>query len=192
MSPATRLIEVPDKFLDQEKWGQVRAFASSTLEAVSYLNAPYPESAADFFWNRRGSDLDARRCYRLAKSLVADCRALFSAGELFASGFTRNGVKELIPPALWIDLFPMFATDRIVGRTRQFTDIEIYKGEKTSFECQLNKCVAWLKRRRFEGEDSKKLLHREALRYWPGLTSRMFETSYKAVFDRPRGRPRVN
>ena len=72
MSSATRLIDLPDKFLDQEKWAQVRALASNKLEALSYLNAPFPNSAADFFWNGRGSNLDARRCYRLGKSLVEE------------------------------------------------------------------------------------------------------------------------
>lgn len=193
MTPSFSLIEVPEKFLDHEKWAQVRAFASSKLEALSYLNAPRPDSAADFFWNGSGSDSDALRCYRLGKSLLTECRSRFIAGELIASGFTRNGVKQLIPQALWVDLFPMFTTDRIVGRTRQFTNITIYEGDRTQFECQLNECVAWLKRRRFEREDSKKLWHREAVKYFgPELTVRMFETSYKAVFDRRRGRPRVN
>jgi hypothetical protein len=119
MSPTFSLIDVPEKFLDQKKWARVRAFASSNLEALSYLNAPYPDGAADFFWSARGSDADARRCYRLGKSLVSECRSLFIAGELVASGHTRDGVKELIPPALWIDLYPMFVTEKIVGRTRQ-------------------------------------------------------------------------
>jgi hypothetical protein len=160
MSSATRLIEVPDKFLDQEKWAQVRAFASNNLEALSYLNAPFPNSAADFFWNGRGSDSDARRFYRLGRSLLSECRSRFIAGELIASGYTRNGVKQFIPQAFWADLYPMFATDKIVGRTRHFTNIEVYEGGvfSTPFESQLKKCIAWLKRRRFEGEDSKKII----------------------------------
>ena len=56
MSPAARLNEVPERFLDPKKWAQVRAFASSNLEALCFLNAPYPASAADFFWNGRGSN----------------------------------------------------------------------------------------------------------------------------------------
>src|SRR3954454_19441596 len=117
MSPGIRLFEVPDRFPDQEKWAQVKGFASSQLEALCLLNAPYPDSAADFFWRGEGSGPDARRCYRLGKSLVEECRSRLIAGELVATGYTRNGIKRLIPQAFWSDLYPMFATDTVVGRT---------------------------------------------------------------------------
>ena len=77
-----------------------------------------------------------------------------------ASGCTRNGVKQLITQAFWVDLYPMFATDKIIGRTRHFTNIEVYGGGGFSkpFESQLKECIAWLKGRRFEGEDLKEII----------------------------------
>ena len=192
MSSATRLIDLPDKFLDQEKWAQVRALASNKLEALSYLNAPFPNSAADFFWNRRGSDSDARRCYRLGKLLVTESRSLFLTGRLVASGLTRQGVRQNILKPWWIDLYPLFATDRIVGRTRKFFDIEVTQGDasETAAEKQLMQCLAWLKDQRVQGSRSKKVLWYDAQRiFGPGLTNRAFDAAYKVVFDSPRGHP---
>jgi len=192
MSSATRLIDLPDKFLDQEKWAQVRALASNKLEALSYLNAPFPNSAADFFWNGRGSDSDARRCYRLGKSLVEESRSLFTTGRLVASGLTRGGVRQKILKSWWIDLYPLFATDRIVGRTRQFFDIEVTQDDvsNTAAEKQLIGCITWLKDQRAQGSRSKKVLWYDARRiFGPGLTKRAFDAAYKVVFDSPRGHP---
>ena len=52
MSGSIALSEAPQKLLDQNKWAEVRAFASNDLIALTYLNAPYPDPDApsDFFW----------------------------------------------------------------------------------------------------------------------------------------------
>jgi hypothetical protein len=191
MSSATRLIDLPDKFLDQEKWAQVRALASNKLEALSYLNAPFPNSAADFFWYGNGSDLDARRFYELGKSLVEESRSLFLSGRLVASGLTRQGIRQSIPSGWWIGLYPLFATDRIVGRTQQFIDIEVIEVSPSiaAAEQQLMDCIAWLKVQRAQGSRSKKILWHDAQRAI-GCTKRTFEAAYKAVFDSPRGHPK--
>jgi hypothetical protein len=179
---------VPDKFLDQKKWMRVQSFASSKLEALCSLNAPYPEEAGDFFW--KGSAPDARRSYRLGKSLVEDCRSLFIAGELVATGETRNGVRQRIPQAWWSDLYPMFATNEVRGRTRRFTNVEVCEGDVTPAEITQRECLAYLKSRQAEGESRKGVLERDALKLFEGrLTLRMFNACYKAVFNRPRGRP---
>ena len=100
MSREIPLHEVPGKLLDQRKWKQILDFTSSEMEALCSLNAPYSEAAADFFWKRTGSDVDARRCYRLGKSLLEDCRSLFISGVLIATGETENGMKREIPADL--------------------------------------------------------------------------------------------
>jgi hypothetical protein len=190
MSAGLRLRVVPEKFLDQQKWTQVRNFTSSELEALCSLNAPYPDSAEEFFWRGGGSDPDARRCYRLGKSLVEKCRALFMAGHLVASGENRNGVRRLIPKSWWVDLYPMFAIDRVEGRSRRFENVEVCHGDVTAAEKMLYECIAWLKQRRSEGAFLKGKLEAEALElFGPQFALRIFNTSYKAVFDFKRGRP---
>jgi len=95
------LHEVPTKLLDQHKWRKIRELTSSEMEALCSLNAPAPEGAADFFWKGSGSDADARRCYRLGKSLLEDCRLRFIKGTLVASGKNRNGARKTIPADWW-------------------------------------------------------------------------------------------
>jgi len=190
MSAAIPLRDIPGTLLDQDKWTQIRSLTSSEIEALCSLNAPYPVDGAEFFWRGEGSGADARRCYRIGKSMLEDCRSRFISGELVATGETRNGVKLLIPKVWWIDLYPMFATNSAAGRTRHFQNVEVHKGDVTSPENVLNKCIAWMKTRKFDGVNAKKLLYREAFAmYGDALTSRMFENSYKVVFNRRRGRP---
>ncbi len=186
------LHEVPTKLLDQHKWREIRELTSSEMEAFCSLNAPAPEGAADFFWKGSGSDAEARRCYRLAKSLLEDCRLRFIKGALVARGENRNGVRKLIPTDWWSSLYPLFATDRIQSRTRQFTKVEVYDADEdiTASETQLNDCITWMKERKISGVTVKKILRREAeFKFGGKLTNRMFENSYKAVFNKARGRP---
>ena len=186
------LHEVPAKLLDQHKWQQIRELTSSEMEALCSLNAPAPESAAEFFWKGSGSDVDARRCYRIGKSLLEDCRLRFIKGTLLASGENRNGIRKAIPADHWNSLYPMFATDRIQGRTRQFTNVLVYDAADavTPSEARLNDCIAWMKQQKLEGVSEKKVLWRRATAYFgKTLSERIFQISYKAAFDRPRGRP---
>jgi hypothetical protein len=44
MSESVSLRDVPGRFLDQRKWRALRKFASQELIALTYINAPYPES----------------------------------------------------------------------------------------------------------------------------------------------------
>jgi hypothetical protein len=51
-------------------------------------------------------------------------------------------------------------------------------------------CILWLQNRRDEGETLKKSLQAEAKeRFGTGLTTRVFDTAYKEVFAKLRGRP---
>jgi hypothetical protein len=169
-----------------------QGLTSSETEALCSLNAPAPESAAEFFWKGAGSDVDARRCYRIGKSLLEDCRLRFIKGTLLASGENRNGVRKEIPPDWWSMLYPVFATDRIQGRTRQFTNVLVYDAADTvtPSEGLLNECIAWMKQRKLEGISEKKVLWRRATAHFEKtLNDRIFQISYKVAFDRPRGRP---
>jgi hypothetical protein len=189
MSREIPLHEVPGKLLDQRKWKQILDFTSTETEALCSLNAPYSDSAAEFFWKRTGSDADARRCYRLGKSLLDDCRSLFGSGALIATGETKNGTRREISASWWSSLYPMFFTDRVRGRTREFKNVAVREGDPTEFDSAFTECIAWLKSRKAAGESAKKALQWQAREKFPKLTTRNFDIAYKTVFKRERGRP---
>jgi hypothetical protein len=189
MSHEIPLHEVPGKLLDQEKWKEILDLTSSETEALCSLNAPYPDSAEDFFWKGTGSNPDARRCYRLGKSLLEDCRSLFISGALIATGETINGTKREIPAGWWSSLYPMFFTDKVRGRSREFRNVVVREGEPTLFDSAFTECIAWLSHRKSAGESAKKVLQWQARESFPKLTDRSFDIAYKTVFKRKRGRP---
>jgi hypothetical protein len=43
MSKFIALSEAPSRFLDPEKWAELRSFAKSDLIALTFFNAPYPD-----------------------------------------------------------------------------------------------------------------------------------------------------
>jgi hypothetical protein len=124
MNFSVPLRNVPKKLLDRDKWTQICDLTASETEALCALNAPYPASGPEFFWRRDRPGADARRCYRLGRSMLEDCRARFIKCELVAVGYTRSGVHIRIPASWWSDLYPRFATDKVVGRTREFWKVE--------------------------------------------------------------------
>src|SRR5271169_5174988 len=121
------LDQAPQKFLDQRKWAQLRAFASNELIALTYLNALYPDqdNPSDFFWGREGSFREAVHCYELGKELLGQCRRLLIERELIATGTRPNGAREMIKPMEWTNIWPMFATNRATGPDQWFDKVEI-------------------------------------------------------------------
>jgi hypothetical protein len=191
MPSAIPLREVPGRFLDQQQWAEVRQLTSSEMEALCSLNAAYPDGAHDFFWKRGRSDAEARRCYRLGKAMLEDCRSKLIAGELLATGERRSGIREEIPGTLWSSLYPMFFTNTARGRTRVFKNVEVRHNELIDAEVKLNECVAWLRQRQLEGITAKKVLRHQAAERFAGITSRTFDLAYAKVLRRKQGRPPV-
>jgi hypothetical protein len=184
-------MKLPGQFLNQQKWEQVRQLTSSEMEALCSLNAPYPDGANDFFWRSGRSDPDARRCHRLGKAVLEDCRSKLICGELIASGETRNGNRQEIPSSWWSSLYPMFATDTARGRTRLFRNVEVRRNEMTQDEVKLDECSAWLRQQKLEGISAKKVLRYQASQKFEAITSRVFDLAYAKVFQRKQGRPPV-
>jgi hypothetical protein len=62
MSAPIGLNETPGRLLDPNKWAELRAFASSDLLALTYINAPYPapDCPQEFFWGRTSPALRSR------------------------------------------------------------------------------------------------------------------------------------
>jgi hypothetical protein len=139
VSAPISLNEAPGRFLDPNKWAELRAFASNDLLALTYINAPYPDPdyPGEFFWGRNGSFDQAARCYEVGRELLDQCRRLLIEGKLVAIGKRPNGQRETIKPIEWTNLWPMFATNRATGPKNSFDDVQVVEStnEMSSREC---------------------------------------------------------
>ena len=199
MSEPANLSDVPGKLLNRRNWNSLRSFASKEIIALSYINAPYPDEAdqSSFFWDRRGSDTDAIRCYRAGRSLLTECRSLLNERKLIATGVDkRTGNRKTIPASEWINLWPMFATNRAVGPDREFAEVTVSEVtfSDTPHEMLTCDCTTWLKEQKVAGINAKKTtLHQDARQLFGStLTHAIFDAAYLAAFGRGRGRPKKN
>jgi hypothetical protein len=199
MSEPTNLSNVPMKFLNVKKWASLRKFASKDIIALCYINAAYPdeEDPSSFFWDRRGSPAQAIHCYKTGRSLLQECRSLLNEGKLVASGVERNtGKRKTILAREWVNLWPMFATDKALGPDSAYDEIKVFEAAITSTpqERLTLECIDWLRQRIVAGSSEKKCtLSSEArIRFGSKLTHAIFNAAYLAVFARGRGRPRRN
>ena len=125
MRDPSPLHDVPKKLLDQPKWREIWKLVVARRKHLLSQRARIRRFDG-LLLEGLGSGAEARRCYRLGKSLLEDCRLRFIKGTLVARGKNRNGVTTIIPADWWSSLYPLFATDRIQSRTRQFTNVEVY------------------------------------------------------------------
>ena len=198
MSAAVALRDAPAVFLDLRQWAELRSFANNDLIALTYINAFYPDrgNPSAFFWGREGSFDEALRCYHLGRKLIDDARQLFVQGKLIASGWTAEGKRETIPSLAWIDLWPMFATNRARGRNIQYTEVEVFEGLPLENRGQeiLRDCIDWLCTQRAENPNQPKkvLIFQAQERFGGQLTVAIFNVAYKIVHDLKRGRRRIS
>jgi hypothetical protein len=129
MSEPVNLSDVPHRFLNSRAWATLRSFAPNDLLALIYMNAPYPDGndPSDFFWDHSGSTADAIRCYQTGRSLLRQCRFLLSNKNLIATGLDATGKRKLISSTEWLDLWPMFATNRAVGPGGIFNEVQVFE-----------------------------------------------------------------
>lgn len=197
MSNPICLSKVPSKFLDQRKWKSLRRSASKEIIALTCINAPYPdeEHPSDFFWGRRDSAAAAIRCYRTGRLLLEECRALLLEGKLVATGVEkRTKGRKTISAKEWINLWPMFATNKATGPHSDYSEVKIYEAtsSNTPHEKMVSDCIDWLKGRLIAGDDLKKTsLYTDARRaLGRSLTHAIFDAAYLVAYGRQRGRPK--
>jgi hypothetical protein len=184
---------VPQRFLDQTKWVELRAFASNDLIALTYLNAPYPDqdNPTDFFWGRDGSFDQALRCYGIGRDLIEQCRRLLIEGKLRATGRRPNGRQETIKPIEWADLWPMFATNSATGPKNSFYDVQVIESSSQMLSLE---CATWLRQLNADilGQKKQTVFDLAKTEFGSKLTHAVFNAAYKAALGRSRGRPRKN
>jgi hypothetical protein len=195
MSEALKLSDTP-RMLNPPAWRRLRRFAPNDLLALVYINSPYPdeENPNDFFWDHRRSISDAVRCYKTGRSLLRQCRSLLNSGKLVATGRDASGKRKIISASEWVDLWPMFATNRAVGPDRAYDEVQVFEPTPSETpQAQLSSdCIVWLKERKIAGAVQKKyVLYSDARgKFGSGLTHAIFDAAYLGVFGRGRGRPK--
>jgi hypothetical protein len=198
MSEPVNLSDVPRRFLNPTAWAELRAFSPNDLFALVYINAPYPddEDPNGFFWDRPRSAGDAIRCYKTGRSLLRQFRSLLSSGKLIATGRDATGRRKTISANDWLNLWPMFATNKAAGPDRAFDEVQVFemKASGTPHEKLFSDCTDWLKDQNTAGLSEKKLAFYEDARqrFGNALTHAIFDAAYLAVFGRGRGRPKKN
>lgn len=198
MSEPVSLRDVPGRFLDRRQWRVLRKFSSQELIALTYINAPYPDEenlGGDCFWAGSGSIKDAMRCYRTGRFLLQECRQLLNTGQLVASGIDRSsGRRRTISTSEWVNLWPMFATNKATGPDQAFDDIKVFQAEhrNTPHEALCFECIAWLKEQRSACLVEKKTTTYEDARrkFGNSLTHAIFNAAYLAALGRGRGKPK--
>jgi hypothetical protein len=192
--------EAPESFFDPEKWSEFLGFYASRQAALQQISQPEPHAIV---WVRRlAADVpeggNARWDEHVSdrgNELVSAFKVRLIKGDLIATGLCSLAIgRVMIPSERWPDLWPNFAEDRADGKDLKFTNVRVSKLAKSSARTTadlFDECVAWMEQRDSEGENRRKILEGEALkRFGSALTTRMFATIYKSVFDKPRGRPR--
>jgi len=190
------LREAPDHFFDPVRWREfVAAFGGDREEALTALRpepgllAYYREEAAN-----RGDPRAAQvgKQAALAQALVSDFVRSLQSGALAATALTPPSLARTpVPPELWPDIRLDFAAESATWGATSLTHIRIARAEDAHAPSLVTRCAAFLRGRQAAGEARKKILSHEArAELGDALTTRDFDTAYKEVFAKKRGRPR--
>lgn len=198
MSTSVPLSDAPEQFLDRNSWNEILSFAGRRQTALELLDAPSPDEVPAF-WDSAvpGTGLrDRLRCFEKGQILSSAFRDRLIDGTHIAFGCLGGQSNRVrVPRGRAIDLWPHFATERMVGRDIAFAQVTVIEAAKLNTPAAdlLRRLMDWMQLQRAIGRRSKKLLqHEAAMEFDAHLTTRMFDTVYKAVFDLPRGHPSAN
>jgi hypothetical protein len=178
------LREVPDHFFEPARWKQLVELCGGPQQALNQLSIP---CLALFAGQSNAPEM------KLANSLVEQFKTALRKGEYIAIGYDpENRCRVELQPEDWDRYEPNFAEGQAFTVKRKFTHIQVSRrDDPPESEKVLDECVSWLRERRIEGVNSRKILEREAAkRFGPDLTTRTFAVAYKIVFNKGRGRPR--
>jgi hypothetical protein len=193
---------VPEFFFDQDKWKELISRLGGREKALQRIS--YPDHAALVLMRRQVAEeqsaigtkaREEEAVYRLGQSLVERFRAQLISGEYVATGFQPPSIECVtIPAELHRKLIFNFEEGIALGGGFNFTaiwiatapDIERQKSDVST------RIVGWLAERGSrQGEELKKTLLDAACRkFGDECTTRVFDTAYRQVYGRKRGRPR--
>jgi hypothetical protein len=179
---STLLYDAPESFFDPAVWIQYLTQFPNREVAVYALSVLEPGSG------------DQRPCAILAKYLIDNFRKELRDGKIGATGLCALKVDRVpIPAERWEDLWPDFSKNRTRFGSMAFEYVRVSKTVPLLASDIIESCSLWLRQRPDAGESPKKVLIEEAREQFGNvLTTRDFDSAYKSVFNRRRGRPRRN
>ncbi len=201
---SVRLGDAPAVFV-ADAFARLAALEGGAEAALQALDDPEP--AFLVFYRRealrrgleppaRMRQLAAEEAGQLAEALIADFRRLCSDGRLAASGvFAASGMRQPIAAELWPMARIEFAAGRMTSGALAYDGVTMAAAEAPLRPIDPAEVVrTWLgKRRRERGEELRKTLVEAARReLGEAFTVRRFDTAYAALYERKRGRPKID
>ncbi len=198
------LKQAPDRLLDQQKWSEFISHFDTREIALGRLSVPpydpagfYREGDAKLIKSGEGRWKQINELFELGIALVGELKTNLINGRLLSSGisqeFDQNVEREPIASELWAKMWPDFANDCADGAMFGFTHVLVRRNDSRQALAaeMLDSCISFLLPRAAEGETRRKTLEKEAHEHFgSALHTRVFSAAYKAVFNKPRGRPR--
>jgi hypothetical protein len=193
------LSKAPRIFFDQDKWAEYVAHFDTEEIALMHLSSP---PGIDFSWWKDPMKPDEavrvrkEKIFKHKMDLIQNFYKRLENNSIIASGRSFNSPQRIpIPPERWRDLWPAFIGDRAIGPTLQYTEVLVsINAESPAPHAELTeRCESYLRARCAAGEVPKKETLREEANEHFGfkVPVRVFASAYKAVFDKRRGRPRI-
>lgn len=190
-----KLRDVPERFFDAGAWAEIVAFAGTRQNAIELLDAGDPTSSPAW-WDcalPEASERDRSRYFARGRTLRSEFHRKLIAGDYEVFGFApKIPDRVCIPQDRLRDLYPRFATERLVGRDLEFTGVLFIEASKRETPAaQFQQIITdWMRARRAEGVRSRKSLEPLAKDHFGDqFNQRAFDVAYKSVFDFGRGRP---
>jgi hypothetical protein len=182
-----QLSKAPRIFFDQHKWAEYVAHFDTEEIALMHLSSP---PGIDFSWWK--DPLKPDEAVRVWKEKLF--RHKMDLIQAFYKRLENNSIVASTPKR-WRDLWPAFIGDRAIGPTLQYMDVLVsINSESGDRHAELTeRCESYLRQRRATGRVPKKeTLSEEANEHFQfKIPVRVFASAYKAVFDKRRGRPRI-
>jgi hypothetical protein len=209
------LHDAPERFFDPALWKAYLSFYSTRESALEELGQR-PRPGFDDFYLREAETRPpvtpewhaTLRRLKLKRDIVEAFRELLVTGKLVAKGLSPFALEQVtIPAERWRDLWPDFMHDKATSDALEFTGVrisepaaapatpslslsELAAAPATPSLSLMQRCLEWMRQRAQEGEDRKKVLQGEAIKlFGDDLTTRTFDSAYKEIFSKPRGRP---
>src|SRR6516162_9767292 len=191
--PAVKLRDVPERFFDPHAWAEILAFAGTKQNAIELFDAEDPRISSTW-WDCAlpdTSESDRRTIFAKGRSLRSEFHRGLITGKYVAVGVSPEQPDRVcIPQDRFPDLYPRFATERLVGRDLEFTGVLVVETGKRETPAAQFQLTDWMHARGAEGMRSRRELEPLAKDYFRDqFKQRAFDIAYKSVFNFRRGRP---
>jgi hypothetical protein len=201
-SAGVPLEEAPEDFFDRDEWNEFVAGCGSRRAALRQISRPkdafFVPTLREFAEQPTDVGAKARereKIAQLGQRLVANFLFRLVSGKLAATGMSPPSPERIgIPAELWQKLVPDFEAGTAEGSRYFFACICITEAaDVASGEVELVKRIAtWLTNLREQRGDQlkKTLLHEAREVFGEEFINRVFDTGYREIYRRKRGRPR--